>query len=83
MDLSAIPQLAGIIEKGGIVGLLVIICAFLLWQLVRYQKELVKAYRERDRWRIAFVKAKATCDNVVPPIKIDLSDLNEIVGYEK
>ena len=75
--LQTIPQLTAIIEKGGIVGLLVIICGFLLWQLIRYQKELSSTYRQRDRWRLAFVKAKSVCDGA--NLKVDLTDLADLL----
>ena len=75
---SAIPQLAGLIEKGGIIGLLVIIAAVLIWEVRRLRGELTKCFRERDRWRLAFVKCKAACDTA--GVKIDLSDLADLVG---
>ena len=75
---SAIPQLAGLIEKGGIIGLLVIIAAVLIWEVRRLRAELAKCYHERDRWRLAFVKCKSACDTV--GAKIDLSDLSDLMG---
>lgn len=75
---SAIPQLAGLIEKGGIIGLLVIIAAVLIWEVRRLRAELSKCYRERDRWRLAFVRCKGICD--AAGTKIDLSDLADLMG---
>lgn len=79
---GAIAGAAGIIEKAGIIGVMLFVMAFLMWERVRLVKELSRMYRQRDRWRLAFVKCKAALDNANPPIKIDLSDLSDLVGEE-
>jgi hypothetical protein len=43
-------------------------------------KELQKVYRERDRWRLATVKYKAACDAQTPPLRVDLTDLQDLIG---
>jgi hypothetical protein len=78
--IAALPALSGVIEKGGIIGLLLIVAGVLCWEIVRGRKalaekatELAKVYAQRDKWRLAFVKCKAACDSA--GVKVDLTDL--------
>ena len=78
--LSALPQLTAVVEKLGIVGVLLLVVGFLVWDRLRQMKELAKTYRQRDRWRLAYTKVKAACD--AANIKVDLSDLSDLVGED-
>lgn len=88
--LGQLPQLVALIEKAGVVGLLVIFCAVLIWEIRKgrqrlhdLREEMTKIYGQRDKWRLAYVKCKAACDGANPPIRVDLSDLGELVGEAK
>ena len=78
--LAAVPQLAAVVEKLGIVGVLLLLVGFLGWDRLQRMKELAKTYRQRDRWRLAYTKCKAALD--AANIKVDLSDLSDLVGEE-
>ena len=73
---SALPQLAGLIEKGGIIGLLVIVSAVLIWEVRRLRAELARCYQGRDRWRLAYTIIKAAADAC--GAKYDLRDLKDL-----
>lgn len=76
--LGALPQLVSLVEKGGVVGVLILVAAVLIWDRLRLMKELRKTYNQRDKWRLAYVKCKSACDNA--GVKVDLSDLADLVG---
>lgn len=83
--LGSIPQLAGIVEKGGIIGLLLIVCAVLVWEIRRgrrlmheRQDELAAVYGQRDLALLAVVKLKTVCE--AHDIKVDLSDLQDLLA---
>lgn len=78
--LSALPQLAGLVEKLGVVGLLLIAVVWLVYERMRLMKDKAAVTQQRDRWRLAYVKCKAACDGANPPIRVDLSDLQDLVG---
>lgn len=86
MDLiNALPQLVALIEKGGVIGLLMLACAVLVWEIRRGRRlahekadELQKIYAQRDRARLALVKCKALCD--AAGVKFDLSDMANLLG---
>lgn len=75
--LSALPQLADLIQKGGVTGLMLIIAAVLVYEVRRLRMELGKVYANRDRLALAVVKLKTTCD--AHEIKVDLSDLKDLM----
>lgn len=78
--LSAIPALAGLVEKAGVVGLLLIVIGMLIYERLRLLKELTKTYSQRDKWRLAYVKCKDALDH--HQIKIDLTDLANLIEGE-
>lgn len=78
--LTAIPALAGLIEKAGVIGLLLIAVGMLIYERLRLLKELTKTYAQRDKWRLAFVKCKDACDH--HQIKVDLTDLASLIEGE-
>lgn len=72
-----LPAVAGIIEKGGVVGLLLIVVAVLGWEVIGKRKELAKVYAQRDKYRMGFALCKAECDRA--NLKPDLSMLNDLL----
>ena len=79
--ISALSALAPLIEKLGVIGLLLIGIGWLAFERVRLMRDLTKAYRQRDRWRIAYTKCKGALD--ANKITIDLSDLSDMLGPEE
>ena len=74
---SALPQFAGLIEKGGVVGLLLIIVAVLVREVLRLRAELTKQYGLRDKYRLGFFACKQALDQA--GIKIDLSGMDALL----
>ena len=76
--ISTLPAIAGLVEKLGVVGLLIAAVVVLAYERMRLLRELKGAYSQRDRWRLACVKYKAACDSATPPIRVDTSDLADL-----
>lgn len=77
--ISALPALSALIEKGGIVGVMLIAIAVLVYERVRLSKELTSTYRQRDKWRLGYVICKQACDAAgLHPDLSQLSDLTEV-----
>lgn len=71
---ALIPQLTGVIDKAGTIGVLVIICAFLYWERSKKMAELDKVYGQRDCERLVgerYRSALVAHDVAVP----DVSDI--------
>lgn len=84
--LSALPQLAGLIEKGGVVGVLLIVAGVLVWEIRRGRQhlhdmrdQLHVVYGQRDLALLAVVKLRTICETHKPPIKVDLDDLKALL----
>ena len=64
---SSIPQVIALVEKGGVIGLLLLYSCVLTWALIKgraeYKKEIASVYRQRDRWRLAFTIVKGAADH--------------------
>lgn len=75
--IQALPQLAAIVEKLGVVGLLLVAVTWLVYERMRLLKEVVSAYKQRDRWRLACTKYRDACDH--HGIKVDTSDLTDLI----
>jgi hypothetical protein len=75
--LTALPQLAALIERLGVIGVLLIAVGWLVYERLRLMKEVVKVYSQRDRWRLACVKYKAACDT--HNIHVDTTDLADLI----
>lgn len=82
--LGSLPQLAGLIEKGGVIGLLLIVCGVLVYEIRRgrrivhdKQNELAAVYGQRDKALLALVKVKTVCES--HNIKVDLSDVDALM----
>lgn len=83
MDLgSLVPSVITLVEKLGIVGILLIAMYFLVRELMRMRAELSKVYRQRDGARLAFVKLRTVLEQNVPPIRIEMGDLDALLKDE-
>lgn len=74
--ISALPGLVDLVQNAGVVGVLLLVCGVLVYEVKRLRAELVLAYRGRDKWRLAYTVCKSACDEA--HIKIDLSDLADL-----
>ncbi len=68
----------GLIEKGGILAVFLIAGFFGYREIQRLRAELAALYKQRDKWRIGFVKCKSALDHA--NIKVDLSDIADLIG---
>lgn len=71
--IAAIPALSGLIEKGGMIGILVVLIYFLVREILRLRKELAMAYAQRDRERLISVRYRSALDNA--GLKVDVTDI--------
>lgn len=76
--ITAIPALSGLIEKGGIIGVLLVFSGVMVWEILRLRGELSKTYQQRDKARYAVVKCRAALD--AAGIKVDLTDIADLIG---
>lgn len=72
---AVIPQLAGIIEKGGVIGMLLIVAVAIGWRLSRKERELNRVYAQRDFCRQVSARYKVLLDS--HGIKVDITDLEQ------
>jgi hypothetical protein len=49
--LSAIPGLVEVVNKAGVIGLLLLAVGWLIRERLRLIKQGAKSFRQRDRWR--------------------------------
>lgn len=77
---TGIAGLAGLIEKGGIIGVLLIGIAVLVYERQTRVKELVKTYRQRDKARLVCVRYKGALDTA--GIRVDTADIDVMFGEE-
>lgn len=76
-----IPQLADLIQKAGVVGLLLLICGVLVWEIRRLRSEAVKTYRQRDRARLERERYKSAC--IAHSLAVDISDIAAMFEEDK
>jgi hypothetical protein len=74
--LGSLPQLADLIQKGGVVGLLLIVCGVLVYEVRRLRNEQRQTYAERDAYRLHYTLYKSVCD--AHDIKVDTSALQPL-----
>ncbi len=48
---GSLPQLAALVEKLGVIGVLLIAVAWLVYERLRLVKQGQKTFRQRDKWR--------------------------------
>lgn len=82
--LGSLPQLVEIVTKGGVVGVLLIVCGVLVYEIKRSrtiihdkQNELAAVYGQRDRALLAVVKCKTLLE--ANKIAIDISDVQAMI----
>lgn len=82
--LNLLPQLADLIQKGGVVGVMLIACVALVWEIKRGRKqlhaknnELAIVYGQRGQLALAVVKCQTLLET--HNIKVDLSDLKDLL----
>ena len=78
--IASIPEFAGLIEKAGVIGLLLIVLAVMGKEMYRLRIELTKTYKQRDTYRMGYALCKQACD--VANIKVDLHFMNELMSGE-
>lgn len=76
---SGIASLSGVIEKGGIVGVMLIATAFLGWWCMKLRKQLALVFRQRDFARAVQFRYKGALDNA--KLTVDISDIEKL--FEK
>jgi hypothetical protein len=74
--LDQLPKLVDLINKAGVIGLLLIVCAVLTWEVRRLRKELTQMYGLRDRYRAGYLICKSALD--YNKIYVDLSQMQEL-----
>lgn len=82
--LGALPQLVEIVQKGGVIGVLLLACGVLAYEIKRSrriihdkQNELSTVYGQRDRALLAVVKCKTLLE--ANKISVDLSDVQAMI----
>lgn len=75
--LSSVPQLAGIVEKLGVIGVLLIAVCWLIWERLRLIKQSVKTFRQRDKARLIAERYKSALlgHSIALPDIRDVDDL--------
>lgn len=74
---NQLPQLSALIEKGGVVGLMLIVIGVLVREVWRLREELTKQYGLRDKYRLGFALCKKACDDA--GLKVDLSMIADLL----
>lgn len=74
---TQLPALAALIEKLGVIGLLLIVVGWLVYERLRLVKKLAETYQNRDRWRLAYTIVKTAAD--AKGVTYDLRDVEDLV----
>lgn len=81
---AALPQLADLVQKAGVVGVLIIFCGVLAYEIRRGRRrehdirnELAGVYGQRDKALLMVVKLKTVCE--ANKIQVDLSDVRDLI----
>lgn len=82
--LAVLPQLAELIQKAGVVGVLLIALAVLVYEVRRarahaqeLRSQLQAVYGQRDRALLSLVKVKTICE--AKGITVDLRDVHDLL----
>ena len=81
MSVTEAVQLAGNIEKLGIIGILFVLCCLLGWAAWYFRKTTVAAHEQLTNCKLAFIIVKQAADTA--GAKYDLSSiagLNQLIG---
>lgn len=73
---AGISSLAGLIEKGGVIVVMMIVIYFLVRERIRLVRELTKAYRQRDRARAIQIRYRTELDR--REVRVDISDIEQM-----
>jgi hypothetical protein len=71
--IDQLPKYADLLQKAGVIGVLLIICGVLVYEVIRLRKLSVKTFAERDAYRLAATIYKRECDRA--NITVDLTQL--------
>lgn len=77
--IQALPQLAALVERGGIVGLLLIAVAYLIWERMRLMKDNRRVYKQRDRARMITERYRGALVAAAIPVP-DIADIIVLFG---
>lgn len=72
--LSSLPALAGLIEKAGIIGVLLLAVVWLVMERLRLIKQGAKTFRQRDKARLIAERYKAALLGA----KLALPDISDV-----
>lgn len=77
--LGTITALSGVVEKGGVIGLLIIFCVVVCIIAYKLREELKKVYARLEKARIAYALYRQACinNNIKVEIPRDLFDEDE------
>lgn len=78
---ALVPQLAKIIEQGGVIGMMLIVTVALGWRLSRKERELNRVYGKLDFCRQ--VRARYFDRLVSLGVKVDISDIEAEMKEDK
>lgn len=73
---SVVPQLVTLVEKLGIIGILILGMAVLVRELMRVRREAARTYRQRDKARTISARYKTALD--MNNITVDISDIEQM-----
>ena len=74
--IEQLPKYADLLNKAGVIGVLLIICGVLLWEVIRLRRLSVRTFAERDAYRLAYVIYKSACDR--EKVTVDVSALQAL-----
>ena len=78
---GAIASFSGVIEKGGIIAVMMIMLGMLAKYCWSLKKLLAVVYRQRDRSRLIQIRYKGALDNA--KITVDVSDIDRIFQEDR
>ena len=78
--IGQLPQLAALVEKLGIIGVLLLVVGWLIYERMRLMKLSVKAFRQRERARALLQAYMTACKQA--NIVVDVSHIDAIFAEE-
>lgn len=73
--IAGITQLSGLIEKGGIIAVLIVVIGFSFAEIRRMRILVAVTFSERDKARALAGRYKYALEASNPAIKVDISDI--------
>lgn len=74
--IEQLPKYADLLQKAGVIGVLLIALAVMGAEMLRLRKQSVRTFAERDAYRLAYVVYKSACDR--EKITVDTSALQAL-----